>query len=80
MKREMAKNLDSRYQEPIVKEMLDFACFADLRFKSMPFLDANERDALHEDFVAEVIMHVFPDGQEDENLDFDGDRTWTALR
>ena len=73
MKREMAKNLESRYQEPIVKEMLDFACFVDPRFKSMPFLDTNEREALQEDFLAEVMMHVIPE-QEDERPDSDSDQ------
>ena len=42
MKQEMAKNLQSRYQEPAVKELLDFVCFVDPRFKSMPFLDHHE--------------------------------------
>ena len=67
MKQEMAKNLQSRYQEPAVKELLDFACFVDPRFKSMPFLDANKHEELHEDFVTEVMMNITPDAELDSD-------------
>ncbi len=68
MKQEMA-NLQSRYQEPVVKELLEFSCFVDPRFKSMPFLDANKQEELHEDFLAEVMMKLTPDAKQDEELD-----------
>ena len=63
MKHEIAKNLQSIYQEPGAKEMLEFACFVDPRFKSMLFLDAHEREALQETFVAEVMMHISPEAE-----------------
>ena len=66
MKLEMAKNLTSRYKEPDVLKLLDFSCLADPRFKSMPFMDEYETNLLHEKFLAEKMMHVVSDAEQEE--------------
>ena len=48
MKEEMTKNLSSRYQGLGITELLNFACFVDPRFKSMPFLDDGKTQLLHD--------------------------------
>ena len=37
----------------------------------MPFLDANKQEEITEDFVAEVMMNITPDAEQDEELDSD---------
>ena len=55
--------------------MLDFACFVDPGFKSMPFLDTNKKEALQPDFLAEVTMYVIPGAeQQDERPDSDSNQ------
>ena len=61
MKHEMAKNLQSIYQEPGAKAMFGFAYFVDPRFKSIPFVEADEREAPHGIFVGVVMMHTSPE-------------------
>ena len=58
MKHDMAKDLQSIYQEPGAKAMLDFARFVEPRFKSILFMNAVKQEALHGIFVAEVMMRI----------------------
>ena len=46
--------------------MLDFACFVDPGFKSMPFLGTNKKEALQADFLAEVTMYVIPGAEQQD--------------
>ena len=61
MKQDMTNNLDKRYQQPDIAELLNLACFVDPRFKTMPFMDEAERGQLHDSVLLEVMMHVTPD-------------------
>ena len=61
MKLDMARNLNTRYQESATVELLDLACFIDPRFKTMPFMEEDEKEILYSSVVEEVMMHVTPD-------------------
>ena len=67
MKEEMTKNLSSRYQGLGITELLNFACFVDPRFKSMPFLDEAKTQLLHDNVLAEMMKHVTPDPEQEED-------------
>ena len=67
MKKEMTKNLNSRYQGLGITELLNFACFVDPRFKSMPFLDEAKTQLLHDNVLAEMMKHVTPDPEQEED-------------
>ena len=61
MKADMARNLNSRYQEAAIVQLLDVACFVDPRFKAMPFVEEDQREILFDSFLGEVMVHVTPD-------------------
>ena len=67
MKKEMTKNLNSRYRGLGITELLNFACFVDPRFKSMPFLDEAQTQLLHDNVLAEMMKHVTPDPEQEED-------------
>ena len=67
MMKEMTKNLNSRYQGLGITELLNFACFVDPRFKSMPFLDEAKTQLLHDNVLAEMMKHVTPDPEQEED-------------
>lgn len=43
---------------------MDVACFADPRFKNMPFLDKNEYDQLQKDVLEHLMIHSEDDEHE----------------
>ena len=66
MKLDMARNLNTRYQESVTVQLLDLACSIDPRFKIMPFMDEDEKEILYSSVVEEVMMHVTPVAEPEE--------------
>ena len=66
MKQEMTKNLESRYKDPVIQALLKLSSFVDPRFKSLPFLDEEEAEYVHDDALLEMMKYISPDPEVEE--------------
>ena len=67
IKMEMKTNLEPRYQDPDVQNILNNACILDPRFKHLPFLENDERQLLLKNILDELVQMIVIDNEDNED-------------